>query len=86
MWETLSNVEGDGCFVDANFKTLTTSPPVVPSVAPNIAQPPPPTAGITQEDQEYVILPLLDPYYRNYSALSTVKEMIDHILNLGKLT
>ncbi|XP_031564281.1 ubiquitin carboxyl-terminal hydrolase MINDY-1-like [Actinia tenebrosa] len=55
MWESLSNVEGDGYFVDANFKTLSTSQPVVPAAAPNIAEQPPPTAGITQEDQDYLV-------------------------------
>ena len=50
MWETLSNVEGDGCFVDANLQTI---PPVSeqPSAsAPNTASALP--TGISQEDQE----------------------------------
>ena len=52
MWETLSNVEGDGYFVDPTFKTLPTSQPVVPTSAPNTAHSPPTNASITQEDQE----------------------------------
>jgi len=31
IWETLSNVEGDGHLVSAEFRTLAAAPPVTPS-------------------------------------------------------
>ena len=51
MWETLSNVEGDGYFVDANFRTIPPSqppPPPVPNTTPKLSS----STGISQEDQE----------------------------------
>ncbi|EDO33166.1 predicted protein, partial [Nematostella vectensis] len=53
VWETLSNVEGDGCFVDANFRTVTQPQAVVqPIPAPPAAGA---DAGISQEDQDYLV-------------------------------
>lgn len=46
IWESLTNVEGDGFFVDAEFRSL----PVVNS-EPQPA-PVPPSQQLSQEDQE----------------------------------
>ncbi|KAK3740803.1 hypothetical protein QZH41_010088 [Actinostola sp. cb2023] len=54
MWETLSNVEGDGYFVDANFRTIPPSqppPPPVPNMTPKLSS----STGISQEDQDYLV-------------------------------
>ncbi|KXJ17639.1 ubiquitin carboxyl-terminal hydrolase MINDY-1 isoform X2 [Exaiptasia diaphana] len=52
MWETLSNVEGDGCFVDANLQTIPVSQQ--PSAEAANAGSKLPT-GISQEDQDYLV-------------------------------
>lgn len=49
VWETLSNVEGDGYFVDANFQTYRKSPPVEPVI------PPVPMNPEEQVDQDYLL-------------------------------
>lgn len=48
MWETLNNVEGDGCFVDAQFHTYTKPPPLTEALAP----PNVPPGSEEQVDQE----------------------------------
>ena len=47
IWESLRNVEGDGFFVDAEFKSF-------PMEHRSVVQPAalPPTQQLTQEDQE----------------------------------
>ena len=48
MWETLCNVEGDGHFVDADFRTYRKpEPSTVPIVAPPV-----PVGSDQQIDQE----------------------------------
>ncbi|OWF47944.1 ubiquitin carboxyl-terminal hydrolase MINDY-1-like isoform X2 [Mizuhopecten yessoensis] len=49
VWETLSNVEGDGYFVDANFNTYRKSPPAEPVL------PPTPMNPEEQVDQDYLL-------------------------------
>ncbi|XP_069132190.1 ubiquitin carboxyl-terminal hydrolase MINDY-1-like [Argopecten irradians] len=49
VWETLSNVEGDGYFVDANFHTYRKSPPTEPVI------PPAPMDPEEQVDQDYLL-------------------------------
>ncbi|XP_033752307.1 ubiquitin carboxyl-terminal hydrolase MINDY-2-like isoform X2 [Pecten maximus] len=49
VWETLSNVEGDGYFVDANFHTYRKSPPAEPVI------PPTPMNPEEQVDQDYLL-------------------------------
>ncbi len=39
IWETLSNVEGDGHFVDADFKTYTKREPPTNPIPPPIVEP-----------------------------------------------
>lgn len=50
IWESLRNVEGDGFFVDAEFKSF-------PLEHRSVAQPAalPPTQQLTQEDQDYLV-------------------------------
>lgn len=48
MWETLNNVEGDGCFVDAQFHTYTKPPSLTEALAP----PNVPPGSEEQVDQE----------------------------------
>ncbi|XP_060072449.1 ubiquitin carboxyl-terminal hydrolase MINDY-1-like [Ylistrum balloti] len=49
VWETLSNVENDGYFVDANFETYRKSPPSEPVI------PPTPMNPEEQVDQDYLL-------------------------------
>ena len=66
VWETLSNVEGDGHFVDATFHTYRlpemSSQRVSTSSATTAAFPTPPANSKEQIDHEYVTDVLLDIY------------------------
>lgn len=55
IWATLSNVEGDCVFVDANFRTSQASrtPPPPPLPEQSACATDKPMTGISQEDQEY---------------------------------
>ena len=48
MWETLASVDGDDCFVDAEFKTV----PMTTQISPTRSSVASTGQTISQEDQE----------------------------------
>ncbi|XP_046547314.1 ubiquitin carboxyl-terminal hydrolase MINDY-1-like [Haliotis rubra] len=85
VWETLSNVEGDCHFVDANFRTYTKPEPVG-----NIAAGSVPVGSDQQIDQDYQVALSLqqeaelreepEPVWGQYVQESSALQMADHEL------